>query len=143
MKISLITVGSPHLSFAKTGIAEYQKRISRFASFDLVHIKEGKKSEEQILKMAQKKFLILLDEKGTTFDSRRLANFLEKKKNNSQDICLVIGGPDGHSAALKERADFLWSLSELTFPHDIATMLTIETLYRSLSILAHHPYHRD
>lgn len=143
MKILIITVGSPNLSFAKQGIVEYTKRISRFANTDLVHIKEDKKTTEKILKLCEKKFVVLLDEKGRQFSSHSLAHFLEQKKNQSQDICFVIAGPDGHVSEIRDRANYFWSLSELTFPHDIAMMLLIETLYRSLSINAGHPYHRD
>ncbi len=139
----IITLGSPQLSFAKQGLAEYMKRISRFANIEILHIKEDKKSTAKILKLCDKKFVVLLDEKGKQFSSQGLADFLEQKKNQSQNLCFVIGGPDGHEQAIRERADYLWSLSELTFPHDIAMMLLAETLYRSLSINAGHPYHRD
>ena len=142
MKISIITVGSPQLSFAKEGIAEYLKRMSRFADVDLMHVKEDKKTTEKILKLCEKKFVVLLDEKGKQFSSQELADFLEQKKNQSQNLCFVIGGPDGHRQEIRERADYTWSMSELTFPHDIAMMLLMETLYRSLSINAGHPYHR-
>lgn len=142
MKITLITFGSPQLYFAKEGIAEYSKRIVRFADFNCVHIKEGKKAESQVMKIIEKKILILLDEKGRDFTTQELSFFLEKQKNQSQHLCFVVGGPDGHSNFLKKQAHFMWSLSSLTFPHDIATMLAIETVYRSLSLLAGHPYHR-
>lgn len=89
-----------------------------------------------------KKFVVLLDEKGKQFSSKKFAGFLEQKKNQSQNICFVIGGPNGHHDVIRSKADFLFSLSDLTFPHDIALMLLIETLYRSLSINVGHPYHR-
>ncbi len=143
MKITMVTVGSPNLSFAKQGIAEYMKRISRFADVEMIHIKEDKKTTNKILKICEKKFVVLLDEKGKQFSSQELADFLEQKKNQSQDLCFVIGGPDGHEQAVRERADYVWSMSKLTFPHDIAMMLLVETLYRSLSINAGHPYHRN
>lgn len=143
MKISVITVGSPQLKFAKQGIDEYVKRIRRFGSVDLIHVKEDKKTTEKILKLCEKKFCILLDEKGKSFSSHSLAEFLEQKKNQSQDLCFLIGGPEGHVQDVRERADYIWSFSDLTFPHDIAMLLLVETLYRSLSINSGHPYHRD
>lgn len=143
MKITIVTVGSPHLSFAKEGILEYTKRISRFADCAIFHVKEDKKTTEKVLKLCEKKFVVILDEKGKSFSSKELAQFLEIKKNQSQNMCFVIGGPDGHELEIRERADYKWSLSDLTFPHDIAMMLLIETLYRSLSINNQHPYHRD
>ena len=143
MKMTIVTVGSPQLSFAKQGIAEYLKRISRYTDCSMVHVKEDKKTSEKILKLAEKKFCILLDEKGESFSSKKLALFIEKKKNQSEDLCFVIGGPDGHTEIVRRRADLLWSMSLLTFPHDIAMMILVETLYRSLTINAGHPYHRD
>ena len=141
--MTILTVGSPNLSFAKQGIAEYLKRISRFADLEMVHVKEDKKTTEKILKLCDKKFVVLLDENGKSFSSQKLANFLEQKKNQSQNLCFIIGGPDGHVSGIRNRADYVWSMSELTFPHDVAMMLLMETLYRSLLISAGHPYHRE
>lgn len=143
MKINIITVGHPHLSFAKQGIVEYQKRISRFANISLIHIKENKGMIKKILDTIGNDFCILLDEGGKQYTSRDLSIFLEKQKNQSRNITIVVGGPDGHEEELRNRADHIWSLSKLTFPHDIATMIVLETLYRSLTISAGHPYHRD
>jgi 23S rRNA (pseudouridine1915-N3)-methyltransferase len=143
MKITLITVGEPHLSFAKEGIAEYHKRIGRFADVDLIFVKENKKTDATILKHMEKKFCVLLDEKGKEYSSQGLARFLERHKNQGSQLCFLIGDPDGHSDAVREQAQGKIALSQLTFPHDLATMLTLETLYRSLSILEGHPYHRD
>jgi len=56
---------------------------------------------------------------------------------------LVVGGPDGHSDIIRNRADSLWSLSKLTFPHDVAVMIMLEAIYRAATINAGHPYHRD
>jgi 23S rRNA (pseudouridine1915-N3)-methyltransferase len=73
-----------------------------------------------------------------------LAEFLEKRSvEGVGEMCFVIGGPDGHSEHIKERADFLWSLSRLTFPHDMAMVIFAETLYRASTINKNHPYHRE
>lgn len=143
MKITLVTVGKPKLVFAQEGLAEYHKRLGRFVECELIHIKDGKDVDEKIIKTIGHDFCVILDEKGRSMSSRELADFLEIKKNSSQNVSFVIGGPDGHSQKIKDRADFTWSLSSLTFPHDIAMMITLETLYRSFSILENHPYHRD
>ncbi len=101
MKITIVTIGKPRLSFAKDAIAEYIKRIAHFADTNLIHIKEDKKSTEKILKLCEKKFVVLLDEKGKQFSSQGLADFLEQKKNQSQDICFIISGPDGHKSEIE------------------------------------------
>ena len=142
MKIRIITVGKPNLSFAKEGIREYQKRIQAFAEVALHPIKESKDTDTKIAKLIQGSLCILLDETGGLYSTKQLADVVEAYKNTSQDISFVIGGPDGHSEFVRALAQKSWALSPLTFPHDIATMLTLEALYRALSILAGHPYHR-
>lgn len=143
MYIKIITVGSPQLSFAKKGIEEYTKRLSGFVQTQLVHVKENKQTEQKILKEIGTDFCVLLDEGGSLFSSHELADFLEQKTNHSQNCCFIIGAADGHTSLIRQRADMLWSLSPLTFPHDIATLLLSEALYRGYSLLRGHPYHRD
>jgi 23S rRNA (pseudouridine1915-N3)-methyltransferase len=142
MKITIVTTGEPHLSFARSGIDEYYKRIQGFANVELVFVKENKKMEDKILSLMEKKYSILMDEQGKQYSSEELSLFLEKKKNQGENLCFIIGGPDGHTQKVREKAQMSLSLSTLTFPHDLATLLTVETLYRSLSILSNHPYHR-
>jgi len=144
MKISIITVGSPKLSFAKEGIAEYLKRIQKFSKTEMIHIKEGKDEDKKILKAIGSSFCILLDEQGKEYSSQELALFLDSKEQQSvSDVSFVIGGPDGHTGAIYERGDTKLALSRLTLPHDLAMLFTVETLYRSLSINNNHPYHRN
>lgn len=146
MKIKIITIGEPKGEFKKIFL-EYTKRLSGFVSLEIFHIKEDHKkpkiSEEKALKKMDRSFIILLDESGKNFSSESLSDFLEKKENNSVgEISFFIGGTNGHSDDVKEKADFLISLSSLTFPHDLAAVVLSETLYRSFSILKNHPYHR-
>jgi len=144
MKISIITVGSPKLSFAKEGIAEYLKRIQKFASVEFVHIKENKDTDKKILKAVENTFCVLLDEQGKEYSSQELALFLDKKEHQSvSNMSFLVGGPDGHTGSVYERGDAKIALSRLTLPHDLAMLFTIETLYRSLSINNNHPYHRQ
>lgn len=143
MKIKLITVGAPKLSFAKSGIAEYSKRLSRFAQVEILHIKENKHTDKKIMTAIGPDVCLLMDEKGDHFSSLELSRLFGEYKNQSQSISIVIGGPDGHSLETRRRANKFLALSRLTFPHDIAMMLTLETLYRSLTILSGHPYHRE
>lgn len=142
MNITIITIGEPQLSFAREGVSEYYKRIQRFANVELIHIKEGKSMEDKVLKLLSKKFVVLMDERDKEYSSFELSQFLDKQKMQGRDLCFLIGGPNGHSESIREKADVSISLSRLTFPHDIAMLVTLETLYRSLSILENHPYHR-
>ncbi len=87
--------------------------------------------------------VVLLDERGKQFDSRALASRLGDWQQDGRDLCFVIGGPDGVSDACRQRADFTWSLSQLTLPHGLARVLLAEQLYRAYALQSGHPYHRD
>jgi len=144
MNISIITVGSPKLSFAKEGIAEYLKRVQKFNKVEFLHIKEGKKTDKKVLQAIGSSFCVVMDEKGKQYTSIEFAKFLDKKEQQSiGELSLVLGGPNGHTEAVYERGDIQMSLSKLTLPHDLAMLFTIETVYRSLSINKNHPYHRE
>jgi 23S rRNA (pseudouridine1915-N3)-methyltransferase len=75
--------------------------------------------------------------------SRGLAEKLAVWQADGRNLCFVIGGPDGVSDACRRRADFTWSLSELTLPHGLARVLLAEQLYRAHSLQVGHPYHRE
>jgi 23S rRNA (pseudouridine1915-N3)-methyltransferase len=87
--------------------------------------------------------LIVLDERGQDWTSVRLASEMKTWLESGDDICLVIGGADGLSPAIKQRADVLLRLSALTLPHGMVRVLLAEQLYRAVSILNNHPYHRE
>ena len=87
--------------------------------------------------------MILLDERGRRFTSVDFASRLQQLAEESPDIVVVIGGPDGHAPAVEARATERWSLSDLTLPHGLARVLIAEQLYRAQSVLAGHPYHRE
>ena len=143
MKIQLITIGGPKNEYKKI-FDEFLKRLGGFVKVEYFPIKENKDSDKKILKLIEKTFVVLLDEKGRDFSSMELANFLEKKELESVGaMSFLIGGPDGHSGKVREKKDFKISFSKLTFPHDLAIVILVETLYRSFSIKNNHPYHRE
>lgn len=98
---------------------------------------------DTVRKQLGKETLILLDERGKARDSRAFAERVQHWDETFAEVCLVIGGPDGHDKALREQAAELVSLSPLTMPHALARVVLLEQLYRASSILANHPYHRD
>ncbi len=143
MKINFVTVGSPNLKFARDGFAEYTKRIQKFHKISVIHLKE-KNATKQMIEFMNGKFNVVLDEHGKEFKSVELASFLDKKAiEGISEITFYIGGPDGHSRDIIDRANLLWSLSKLTFPHDIAILLLSEAIYRASTINVNHPYHRE
>ena len=121
---------------------EYAKRANAFVNVNLQFVKEKdyQKYFEQYKKQGAK--IILLDEKGKEFTSIQFAEFLKNTELKEKQILFAIGHADGFGVQEKNRADFLLSLSKLTISHEIASVLFAETLYRSLSINAGHPYHR-
>ena len=120
--------------------SEYLKRITEI-DFKIIEVKD-KDSVAQKIKELGKALVILLEEKGKEFDSVDFSTFLENQMNNSSKLIFVMGSADGHSnETIKLKSDSL-SLSQLTFPHQLARMLFIEQTYRALSILKKHPYHK-
>lgn len=87
--------------------------------------------------------LVLLDERGMPLDSPAFAGRLAGLRDEGRKgLVLALGGPDGHDAGLRTRADLVLSLGAMTWPHQIARILVAEQLYRAATILAGHPYHR-
>ena len=87
--------------------------------------------------------VVLLDERGKQLSSKSLASRLSEWQTDGRDLCFIIGGPDGVSGLVRQRADWMWSLSELTLPHGLARALLSEQLYRAWSLRTGHPYHRS
>ena len=87
--------------------------------------------------------LILLDERGLNLTSPEFATRLGRMRDDGVKLAVfAIGGPDGHAAALREKAALVWSFGSLTWPHQIARIMLAEQLYRATTILSGHPYHR-
>jgi 23S rRNA (pseudouridine1915-N3)-methyltransferase len=157
MKWTLLTIGKTQTDYLKTGIAEYQKRLSHFIDLDIVEIPDLKhapsvSSEERSQRegmvllekyLQPKHSVILLDETGKEFSSRDFSSLIEKRVAGGQDVVFVIAGPYGASASLKARADAMLSLSQMTFAHEMVRLFFLEQLYRSFAIINHLPYHHD
>lgn len=155
MKLKLLAVGTRMPSWVETGFEEYRKRMPAELKLDLIEIplsSKGKGSSNQskktqgqaILKIVNKQDrVIALDVLGKSMSTETLATQLANWQMNGQDICLLIGGPDGLSTDCLERADMKWSLSDLTLPHPLVRILLMEQLYRAWTINKNHPYHRS
>ena len=156
MHIRLIAVGDRQPSWVDDAFAVYSGRFPREWKFRLDCIataRRGKNDKsksamqaegEQILaKIDDDEQLILLDERGKQLTSSDLANRLSAWQADGRDLCFLIGGPDGVSAACRERANSIWSLSKLTLPHGLARALFAEQMYRAWSLQVGHPYHRE
>ena len=141
--MTILTIGEPKLPFAKIGFAEYIKRLGGYHKISVTHLSDTT-SDEKVVQLIGHAYCVVLDEHGKEFTSRELAQFLnEKSVHGVGEMIFVIGGPDGHSAFMKSHAQTLWSMSKLTFPHDMAMLILAEALYRASTINVNHPYHRD
>lgn len=159
MRIKLIAVGKSMPDWVNTGFQEYAKRLRSSITLELIEIPLAKRSKnadiarlmaregEQMLQAVNSRHgspetVIALDVQGKQWDTETLSTQLGKWRELSQDIALLIGGPEGLAPACLEKASMRWSLSALTLPHPLVRIVVAEQLYRAWSILSGHPYHR-
>ncbi len=146
MKFIFVTVGKQNDSGVDEMITDYTKRISRYIQTEwrILSNSNMEKEGEQILKTISDGEMILLDNRGKELTTAELADFLEKKMiSGSKNIFFVIGGAYGVSEEVFKKANFVWSLSKLTFPHQIARLLLSESIYRAMSVIKKEPYHHE
>lgn len=133
LKIKVIAVGKCKEHWLKEAIAEYEKRLSSSLAFTWLEVRE-----EQIEPGG-----IALDPEGDSLDSisfsQKLMSLFEKQGSK---LSFSIGGPDGFSPALLQKASFHWSLSPLTFTHQLTRLILVEQVYRALEIAKGSPYHK-
>ena len=135
------------------GYSEYAKRLPREFALELVELKPGARTTgaPQILAAEATRVraacagstMVALDEHGAAWTTRQLAQRLQKWRDAAEDVAFVIGSADGLDEVLKREATARVALSTLTLPHGLVRVILAEQLYRSASILAGHPYHRD
>ena len=156
MHMRLIAVGDRQPSWVDTAFENYAQRLPRQWRFDLEVVATASRQkkvrpdaaiaaegEKVLARIKPQEQTVLLDEKGREYSSTELASALQNWQVDGRDLVFVIGGPDGVSRALNERANACWSLSRLTLPHGLARVLFAEQLYRAWSLTTGHPYHRE
>jgi 23S rRNA (pseudouridine1915-N3)-methyltransferase len=159
MQIRLLAVGNKLPSWVDEGFNEYCKRFSTSCSLELIEIPAEKRGPhtkhmgalQQLIDREGEKLLaaikpghriITLEVTGQLWSTEKLASHIEKWQGEGRHIDMLIGGPDGLSEACSRKADTKWSLSPLTLPHPLVRIIVAEQLYRAVSILKKHPYHR-
>lgn len=141
MKLHLITVGKPKLTFAVDGWQEYLGRLKHYHSLRVTHIPDKHNDASHIETAIGTAYTIVLVVNGQQFTSEELAVFLEKRAQDGREVACIIGGPDGLPAEIVASSDFQLSFSRLTFPHDLAMVILAEALYRASTIVSSQPYH--
>jgi 23S rRNA (pseudouridine1915-N3)-methyltransferase len=142
MKIHIITVGKPRLDFAKLGWEEYWNRLKHFHTIRVTHISDKHNDAAHFTQAIGSAYLVALEITGRQFSSLQLAEFLERKAQEARELCFVIGGPEGLPKEVSAKADMSWSISDLTFPHDLAMVIVLEALYRASAINSGTKYHK-
>lgn len=143
MKLHLVTVGKPKLAYAVAGWGDYLARLQRLHSVRVTQLPDKHANDaEKIREATADTYTVVLEIAGNSLSSHDLAEFLQKRELEAREISFIIGGPDGLPEAIRQTADFQWSLSRLTLPHDLAMVVTLEALYRASTINAGLPYHR-
>ena len=143
MKIHILTIGQPKLAYAAAGWREYTKRLERFHQLRITHLADKyANNSAEILKAFGNGTVVALEVQGKQYSSEHLAAYLDHKALDGREMCFVIGGPNGLPPEVRSAAQSLWSLSELTMPHDLAMVVVAEALYRASTISAGLPYHR-
>ncbi len=142
MLIKIIAVGKIKDRGLQNKIAEFSKWISRYAKLETVELRDSniEQEGEAILKSIGKDraFIFALSEEGGEFTS---SGFSGKLSSIDQKVIFVIGGPFGLSPAIKQRADCLLSLSQMTFTHEMARLFLLEQIYRAIDIARGGKYH--
>jgi 23S rRNA (pseudouridine1915-N3)-methyltransferase len=155
MKIHFWAIGKNHEPFVKSGVEDFTKRISKYfnVEWNIIPLPKNsgmmsemdlkKKEAEMILDWLQKDdFLVALDEHGKQMSSVQLSQFLQSRANESvKRLVFVIGGAFGLDEAVLKKANSKWSLSQLTFPHQLVRLILAEQLYRACTILRNEKYH--
>ncbi len=152
--VKILWVGKTKEKDLKNLIDEYKKRILAMIPIKIIEIEEEKRKcreKERYLKkemeriienLNERDYIILLSEKGRMMSSEQFSEFIMEKFNRNKNLAFILGGPWGVSEELEGEADFLLSLSPMTFPHEIARVLLLEQIYRALSIKKGGKYHK-
>ena len=155
MKIRLLVIGTRPEDWVADAVNLYLTRMPAHLKLEIVEIPlslrssggnpdiaKAKEGQRILQRVKPQDFVVTLDERGRGWSSVDLARELEGWQNHHPSIVFVIGGPEGLSSEVSQRANQSWSLSALTLPHGMARVIVVEQLYRAWTILQGHPYHK-
>ena len=160
MRLQLLAIGRLKAGPEKTLAQDYQTRLEalgRKAGITRLTVADFAESQGQTAiqrqaeeaklltaALAPKAFTLVLDERGKTCSSEAFSQLLQRHLDQgTQDLAFLIGGPDGHSAETRKHAGQLVSLGEMTWPHRLVRIMLLEQIYRAVTIMVNHPYHRS
>ena len=156
MKLLVVAVGARMPGWIDEAFDEYAKRMPRSLKTDLIEIRpeprSGGKSTEQLMAAEAARIAravprgalrVALDERGREMTTSAFARWLDARRQDGRDIAFLIGGADGLAEETRRGAEATLRLSAMTLPHGLARVVLVEQLYRAVSILGNHPYHRE
>jgi 23S rRNA (pseudouridine1915-N3)-methyltransferase len=155
MKIQFWSIGKNNEPYIKQGVEDFTNRISKYypVEWNIIPVLKNagtmnemdlrKKEGAMILAWLKKDdYLVALDEKGKEMDSEKFAEFIQARANESvKTLVFVIGGVFGLDEAVLKKANYKWSLSALTFPHQLVRLILAEQVYRACTIIRNEKYH--
>jgi 23S rRNA (pseudouridine1915-N3)-methyltransferase len=155
MKCRLIAAGTRLPDWIDAGFREYQKRLRSPLVLELVEIPVAlrragenpkraisREGEHMLASLGREDYVVSLEIAGPSMTTLQLSEWLAARLRDARPLALLIGGPDGLADECRSRADQSWSLSPLTLPHGLVRVVLAEQIYRAMSLLAGHPYHR-
>jgi 23S rRNA (pseudouridine1915-N3)-methyltransferase len=152
MSLKILAVGKKHESWVLEGIERFSKRLQAPMNAEWIFLAHSAltglsarqdESERLLSRLNANDYVILLDERGRELDSPGLAALIERQLAISRKIIFIIGGAYGVDDRIRQRADTIWSLSPLVFPHQLVRLILIEQLYRAQEINSGGPYHHE
>lgn len=147
MNLVIVTVGKKHDPSIAEAILDYSKRLNHYlkTGWHIIKTSDPKEESAKILdSLKTDDFCLLLDDEGKNITSTDLAVLIGKEEvGGRKRLVVIIGGAYGFSDELKKRANFIWSLSKLTFPHQLVRLIVAEQLYRGYTIIKGEKYHHE
>jgi len=155
VRCRVIAAGTRLPEWVNEGFREYQKRLRTPLVLDLVEIPVAvrragenpqrsiaREGEHMLAALGKEDYVVALEVNAKSMTSEQLSVWLSERLREARPLALLIGGPDGLSDTCRVRANQRWSLSPLTLPHGLVRVVLAEQIYRAMSMLAGHPYHR-
>ena len=155
MRLRVVALGNRMPAWVSAGWVDYARRMPREYALELIELKpeprDRGKPVAQLLAAEAPRIaaackdtrVAALDERGRPWTTRMLADTLARWRDEGHDASFVIGSADGLAESVRRDAAAVVALSALTLPHGLVRVIVAEQLYRAVSLLAGHPYHRD
>jgi 23S rRNA (pseudouridine1915-N3)-methyltransferase len=155
MKCRLLAAGSRLPEWVNSGFREYQKRLKGPLTLEITEIPVAarragenparaiaREGQNMLAALSSRDYVVALEVTGASMSTEQLSVWLAGRLREGKPLALLIGGPDGLAPEALSRADRSWSLSPLTLPHALVRIVVAEQIYRAMSLLGGHPYHR-